>query len=61
MKKILMIVSAAIAILFSFSLLDIEGNKANASTVGEQLKAGRDLMTHILQLNIPIFHIWVTK
>ena len=38
MKKILMIISAAIAILFSFSFLDIEGNKAKASTVGEQLK-----------------------
>ncbi|GED62721.1 Ig-like domain-containing protein [Lysinibacillus fusiformis] len=38
MKKILIIVSAAIAILFSFSLLDIEGNKAKAATVGEQLK-----------------------
>lgn len=38
MKKILMIVSAAIAILFSFSLLDIEENKAKAATIGEQLK-----------------------
>ncbi|QDZ98989.1 hypothetical protein D0439_10250 [Lysinibacillus fusiformis] len=38
MKKILMIVSAAIAILFSFSLLDIEGNKAKAASIGEQLK-----------------------
>lgn len=38
MKKILMIISAAIAILFSFSLLDIEGNKARAASIGEQLK-----------------------
>ncbi|MFC9540754.1 hypothetical protein ACFTQ7_12810 [Lysinibacillus sp. NPDC056959] len=38
MKKILMVISAALAILFSFSLLDIEGNKAKAATVGEQLK-----------------------
>ncbi|WP_054767340.1 Ig-like domain-containing protein [Lysinibacillus parviboronicapiens] len=38
MKKILMIISAAIAILFSYSLLDIEGNKAKAATIGEQLK-----------------------
>ncbi|WP_333880399.1 Ig-like domain-containing protein [Lysinibacillus capsici] len=38
MKKILMIVSAAIAILFSFSLLDIEGNKAKAATIGQGLE-----------------------
>ncbi|WP_193767107.1 Ig-like domain-containing protein [Lysinibacillus parviboronicapiens] len=38
MKKILMIISATIAILFSYSLLDIEGNKAKAATIGEQLK-----------------------
>lgn len=43
MKKILMIISAAIAILFSFSLLDIEGNKAKAATIGlglDQPEAG---------------------
>ncbi|MFC9540802.1 Ig-like domain-containing protein [Lysinibacillus sp. NPDC056959] len=43
MKKILMIISAAIAIFFSFSLLDIEGNKAKAATIGlglEQPEAG---------------------
>lgn len=38
MKKIFMIISATIAILFSFSLLDIEGNKAKAATIGEQLR-----------------------
>jgi len=38
MKKILMIISAAMAILFSFSLLDIDGNKAKAASIGEQLK-----------------------
>lgn len=38
MKKILMVISATIAILFSFSLLDIEGNNAKAATIGEQLK-----------------------
>lgn len=38
-----MIISAAIAIFFSFSLLDIEGNKAKAATIGlglEQPEAG---------------------
>ena len=33
-----MIISATIAILFSYSLLDFEGNKAKEATIGEQLK-----------------------
>lgn len=38
MKKILMIISATLAMVFCFSLLDFEGNKAKAATIGEQLK-----------------------